>query len=100
MDIVYDWQLRAEKPLLRDLSFVLRPLFEANHRWAMARGETSLRLELERRRATSAQGAGKDSAAARTGDLRGGGVDWRRGGRGRRAGVLHDQGAAAGVSAF
>jgi hypothetical protein len=55
VDIVYDWQLRAEKPLLRDLSFVLRPLFEANHRWAMAQGETSLRLELERRRATSAQ---------------------------------------------
>jgi hypothetical protein len=32
---------------------VLRPLFEANHRWAMSQGETSLRLELARRRATS-----------------------------------------------
>ena len=49
----YDWRLRAEKPLLRRLSFVLKPLFEANHRWAMAQGETSLKLELARRRATS-----------------------------------------------
>jgi hypothetical protein len=53
VDITYDWRLRAEKPLLRDLSFLLRPLFEANHRWAMAQGETSLRLELARRRAVS-----------------------------------------------
>ncbi|HEY7287257.1 MAG TPA: SRPBCC family protein [Vicinamibacterales bacterium] len=53
VDIVYDWRLRAEKPLLRDLSFLFRPLFEANHRWAMAQGEESLKLELLRRRATS-----------------------------------------------
>ena len=51
--ITYDWRVRAEKPLLRNLSFVLKPLFEANHRWAMAQGETSLRLELARRQATS-----------------------------------------------
>ena len=53
VDITYDWRLRAEKPLLRNLSFLLKPLFEANHRWAMARGEESLRLELARRRAAS-----------------------------------------------
>ena len=29
----------------------LRPFFAANHRWAMARGEESLALELRRRRA-------------------------------------------------
>ena len=51
--ITYDWRLRAEKPLLRNLSFLLKPVFEANHRWAMERGEESLRLELARRRATS-----------------------------------------------
>jgi len=51
--IVYDWRIRAEKPLLRALSFVLKPLFAANHRWAMAQGETSLKLELARRRAVS-----------------------------------------------
>ena len=53
VDITYDWRLRAEKPLLRNLSFLMKPLFEANHRWAMAQGEESLRLELARRRATS-----------------------------------------------
>jgi len=53
VDITYDWRLRADKPLLRSLSFVLKPLFEANHRWAMAQGEESLRLELLRRRAAS-----------------------------------------------
>ena len=53
VDVVYDWRISAEKPLLRALSFALKPLFAANHRWAMAQGETSLKLELARRRATS-----------------------------------------------
>ena len=53
VNVTYDWRLRAEKPLLRNLSFLLKPLFEANHRWAMAQGEASLKLELRRRRATS-----------------------------------------------
>jgi len=53
VDVTYDWRLSAEKPLLRNLSFLLKPIFEANHRWAMARGEESLKLELARRRATS-----------------------------------------------
>jgi polyketide cyclase/dehydrase/lipid transport protein len=57
VDIVYDWKIRAEKPLLRYLSFVLKPVFSANHRWAMARGEESLRAELGRR-----AGAGQQSA--------------------------------------
>jgi hypothetical protein len=53
VDLTYDWRLRAEKPLLRNLSFLLKPIFEANHRWAMERGEESLKLELARRRAGS-----------------------------------------------
>jgi hypothetical protein len=53
VEITYDWRLRAEKPLLRHLSFLMKPLFEANHRWAMTQGEESLKLELARRRATS-----------------------------------------------
>jgi hypothetical protein len=53
VDVTYDWAIRADKPLLRSLSFVLKPVFEANHRWAMAQGEISLKLELERRRAVS-----------------------------------------------
>jgi hypothetical protein len=48
--ITYDWRVSATKPLLRRLSWLLRPAFAANHRWAMARGEESLRLELRRRR--------------------------------------------------
>jgi|SRR4051794_33083948 hypothetical protein len=51
--ITYDWRISAEKPLLRRLSFLLKPVFAANHRWAMAQGETSLKLELARRRASS-----------------------------------------------
>ena len=51
--ITYDWRVGARKPLLRRLTWLLRPVFAANHRWAMARGEESLRLELRRRRATS-----------------------------------------------
>jgi hypothetical protein len=47
-NIHYDWRVKAEKPVLRYLSFVLKPLFEANHRWAMARGEESLVRELRR----------------------------------------------------
>jgi hypothetical protein len=52
--ITYDWRVSAGKPLLRRLGWLLRPAFEANHRWAMARGEESLKLELRRNRATSA----------------------------------------------
>ena len=50
VDIIYDWKISAEKPLLRYLSFILKPVFAANHRWAMARGEASLKRELIRRR--------------------------------------------------
>jgi hypothetical protein len=49
----YGWNVRADKPLLRYFSFILRPLFAANHNWAMARGLESLRLELARRHARS-----------------------------------------------
>jgi hypothetical protein len=56
VDVQYDWRIRADKPLLRYGSFIFRPIFSANHRWAMARGEESLKLELQRRRAkTEAQ---------------------------------------------
>jgi hypothetical protein len=48
MNIAYDWRIRAEKPLLRYLSFLFKPVFSANHRWATARGEESLKAELAR----------------------------------------------------
>ena len=46
----YDWRIAAEKPLLKRLTWLLRPAFSANHRWAMRKGEESMRLELARRR--------------------------------------------------
>lgn len=49
VNVTYDWKIKAEKPLLRYFSFVMKPIFSANHRWAMARGEESLKLELARR---------------------------------------------------
>jgi hypothetical protein len=48
--ITYDWRVSTAKPLLRRLSWLLKPAFAANHRWAMARGQESLALELRRRR--------------------------------------------------
>ena len=59
VDIAYDWRIRAEKPLLRYLSFLLKPIFSANHRWAMAQGEASLRAELGRRAGAGQQSAGQ-----------------------------------------
>lgn len=53
VNITYDWKIRADKPLLRTLSFILKPLFSANHLWAMEQGEKSLKLELSRRQAGS-----------------------------------------------
>src|SRR3954470_12869991 len=43
VNITYDWRLRAKKPLIRSLSFLLKPIFEWNHRWAMAQGEKGLK---------------------------------------------------------
>jgi hypothetical protein len=60
--IEYAWTIEANKPLLRYLSFLLRPLFALNHRWAMARGEESLRLELARRHAPNEAERGKVAA--------------------------------------
>jgi len=53
VNIVYDWKIKAEKPLLRYFSFIMKPIFSANHRWAMAKGEESLKLELARRHAAN-----------------------------------------------
>src|SRR4030081_547345 len=51
VEATYDWRIEARKPLLRRLTWLMRPLFAANHRWAMQRGEESMVLELARRRA-------------------------------------------------
>jgi hypothetical protein len=52
--VTYEWHVRVNKPLLRFFSFLLKPIFSANHRWAMKEGEKSLRRELTRRQAIKA----------------------------------------------
>jgi len=54
-DITFDWKLSVTKPWLRYLAPLLRPAFEANHRWAMAQGLKSLELELARSRAATVE---------------------------------------------
>jgi hypothetical protein len=48
--VTYDWLVIAEKGVLKTFSAVMKPIFSANHRWCMARGEESLTLEIARRR--------------------------------------------------
>ncbi len=57
VNITYDWKIQANKPLLRYLTPILKPAFSANHCWAMAKGEESLRLELARRHAQGTERA-------------------------------------------
>jgi hypothetical protein len=49
--VTYDWLVVAEKGILKTLSVVMKPIFSANHHWAMQQGAKSLRLELARRHA-------------------------------------------------
>jgi uncharacterized protein YndB with AHSA1/START domain len=60
----YDWRVRADKPLIRHLSFVFKPVFSANHCWAMARGQESLKVELGRRRSGTAANSGASMTGA------------------------------------
>lgn len=49
VNLAYDWRVRAEKPLLKWLSPLLKPLFARNHDRVMADGQQALLGELERR---------------------------------------------------
>jgi hypothetical protein len=51
VDVTFTWDVDVNKPLLRLMTPMLRPIFEANHRWSMEQGEASLREELIRYRA-------------------------------------------------
>jgi len=55
VSVTFEWQVDANKPLLRAFAPLFAPAFQANHRWAMARGGESLAIELARRRATEAE---------------------------------------------
>lgn len=45
-----DWRVVAQKPIIRWLSPLLKPLFAANHNWTTPRGEAGLRAYLEMQR--------------------------------------------------
>ena len=55
VDVTFEWEVDANKPLLKLFAPVFAPAFAANHRWAMARGGESLAIELARRRASEAE---------------------------------------------
>ncbi len=48
-DVTFEWRVRADKPIVRWLSPLLKPLFAWNHRWTMERGEAALVRRLDRR---------------------------------------------------
>src|SRR6184192_2551190 len=55
VNVTYDWTIRANKPIIEKLSFLLKPIFRSDHNWTMMRGEESLKLELMRRRAKTTE---------------------------------------------
>jgi hypothetical protein len=48
-NITFDWKLEANKPILKKLSWLMKPIFSLNHKWAMQKGLESLHLEVRRR---------------------------------------------------
>jgi len=48
-DVHFYWDVRANKRLLRWLSFLLKPVFKRNHDWVMRQGEPLLQEEVRRR---------------------------------------------------
>ena len=52
-DVMFEWQVSADKPLLRYLSWLLKPMFKANHLWAMEEGRRGLERELHALHASS-----------------------------------------------
>lgn len=66
VDARFEWRVTATKPVLRYLSILMKPLFAANHRWAMREGQTSLAREIARRR------DGRSARATRSGPAAGG----------------------------
>jgi hypothetical protein len=47
--LVFDWQVQVHKPVVRRLSWLLKPAFVANHKWVMRQGQRSLDIEVRRR---------------------------------------------------
>ncbi len=60
---VLDFRPAVAKPLVRILTPVLRPLFAANHRWAMERGQEAIRRLAEREHDADAPGRREPESA-------------------------------------
>lgn len=50
VNVRFDWYVNAEKPILKYLSPIMKPIFRSNHYWAMNQGFESLKKELEQRK--------------------------------------------------
>ena len=48
VDIRYDWTVYLSRPWMRLLTPLLKPVFIANHQWAMNKGKEGLQAELNR----------------------------------------------------
>jgi hypothetical protein len=59
-----DWRPEVNKPLIRYLTPVLRPLFAKNHDWAMDRGQEGILRLIEQRRAAGGTPAGPPASGA------------------------------------
>lgn len=44
--VTFEWIVRADKPILRLLAPIVKPLLEENHRWTMREGEAALQRAL------------------------------------------------------
>ena len=62
----FDWQVYADRKLLRALTPVLRPLFRWNHNWAIARAIDGLEPYAQRATAAARSGAGAGQGQALT----------------------------------
>ncbi len=55
-DVTYAWTVSANHAFIRRFSWLLRPLFAANHNWTMRQGLRGLRTELVRKLPAAATG--------------------------------------------
>ena len=62
--VCFAWTVHADRPLLRALTPLLRPLLRANHAWAIARAIDGLEPYVRARGRTATQGSRRRSAAS------------------------------------
>ncbi len=53
--VTFDWRVAADKAVIRWFSFLLKPLFRANHHFCIVEAEKGLRADLQRMKAENQQ---------------------------------------------